>query len=129
MLIRTKIEKIILIIILLMLFLVIKKYLSSLFYAVNILMVSLYFFPIKIIMCKDKPNYKLLISSSFLISVILIMSYLSIIMGELVNSFKIILFFLCILNIFFIYKYVEMKDDNKNIHLIMLLLLIISYYK
>jgi hypothetical protein len=126
---KSKIEKIVLCTIMVMYFLLLKNYFSSLIYIIAILLASVYFFPIKVILNWSKEKSYLLIGSSFLISVVLVFSYLSYVIEELSQSFKIILLFLSLANIFCLYKLVQRNETEKFLHLILLFLLIAAFLK
>lgn len=126
---RSKIERTILLIILIMYCLMVKNYFSSLIYLIIILVGSIYFFPIKVILNRKHPNLSLMIVSSFLISVSLVLSHLSYVMNQLSENFKFILFFLMIINLFLVYKFTQIDNNNKYLHLILLFLLIVTLYK
>jgi hypothetical protein len=127
--INTKFEKITLLAITIMYFLLINNYFSSLIYILIVVVTSIYFFPIKVIMNRENPNLGLLIGSSFLISSSVVLSYISFVMKELPETLKGFLLVLTVFNLFLIYKYVQINEESKFLHLIVMLLLIATFFK
>jgi hypothetical protein len=127
--INTKFEKITLLAINIMYFFLINNYFSSLIYILIVVVTSIYFFPIKVIMNRENPNLGLLIGSSFLISSSVVLSYISFVMKELPETLKGFLLVLTVFNLFLIYKYVQINEESKFLHLIVMLLLIATFFK
>lgn len=112
-----------------MYFFLINNYFSSLIYILIVVVTSIYFFPIKVIMNRENPNLGLLIGSSFLISSSVVLSYISFVMKELPETLKGFLLVLTVFNLFLIYKYVQINEESKFLHLIVMLLLIATFFK
>lgn len=129
MIINSKFEKITLSTLFVMYFLLLKEYFFSSIYLVLVIVVSLYYFPIKIILNRETPKLGLLIISSFLISSVLILSYLSFVLVELPQSLKLILLFYTLINLYLIYKFIQINSDSKYLHLIVMLLIIVTFFK
>lgn len=125
-----KIEIIFLTLIVLLYFLLLKGQFSSLFYLLFILVGAFYFFPIKAFLNRNKENIFLTISSCFLISLSLIISYVSFLLEELNKTLKIILLSLIIFNLFLIYNYISSKlKSDIYIHILLSLLLVLTFFK
>ena len=129
MVINSKFEKITLSALFVMYFLLLKEYFFSSIYLVFVIVVSLYYFPIKIILNRETAKLGLLIISSFLISSVLILSYISFVLIELPQSLKLILFFYTLINLYLIYKFIQINSDSKYLHLIVMLLIIVTFFK
>jgi hypothetical protein len=129
MVINSKFENITLTAIFIMYFLLLKQYFSSSFYLIIVVVASIYFFPIKIILNRETEKLSLLIVSSFLISSVLILSYLSFILVQLPQFLKLTLFFYTLLNSYLIYKFVQINSDSKYLHLIIMLIIITAFFK
>ena len=124
-----KIEISLLLISLIMFFLLIKNIFSSVLYLNLTLLISIYFFPTKVILHRKDKNALLILLSSFLIAVTLILSYVSFILENINDSLKLILLINTLLNLFMIYKLVNLKNKLYGLHLILLFIITMAFYK
>lgn len=125
-----KIEIIFLTLILILYFLLLKGRFSSLLYLLITLIGAFYFFPIRAFLKRKEEDLMLTISSSFLTSLSLILSYVSHTLGELNQTLKIILLSLIIFNLFLLYTFVNSKlKTSIYIHIILSLILVLTFFK
>lgn len=126
---RQKIEQIVLAAIMIGYFLLLKDFFSSLFYITAILSASVYFFPIKLFLVKEKSNLWFLAGSGFLISSSLIFSYLSYTIEEMPDNFKFIILLLICANLFLLYRFVQKNLAEKYLHLILMFIICMTFFR
>lgn len=129
MLTYTKLEKFALLFLLIIYFLLLKGYFASTIYYVIAVVISIYFFPLKVILNRKSTNFLLIFGSSFLIASVIALSCISFLINEISNSLKIILLICTVLNLFFIYKFVGIDKENKILHLIAMFLIVAAFFK
>ncbi len=126
-----KIEIIILIVLTILNFFLIKRELNSLVYLLLFIPASIYFFPIKPIVSykngeKDNLIYKFI--SCFIISLAIILSYINFLVGHKFIFIKITYLIELILNLFFIYYFIERKNKTYLLHFLILSLNAMCYF-
>ncbi len=128
---QTKIEITVLILLTFLNFFLIKKELSSLLYIFLFIPLGLYFFPIKPIMLivkneRESLAYKII--SCFIISLSIILAYISYLIGIKFTFIKIAYLIELIINLYLISYFVKNKDQLYILHIIIVLLNAMSYY-
>ena len=128
---KTYFEPAILILIFVLYQFLINEYLFSLIYLVIIITISIYFFPLKLIsIFKNNVSDKVFkISSAFVIAAILHISYISFVLPEYSNAFKLCILFFTLVNLFLLYTFSNKKNNIKYLHIIMLFFLTAIYMK
>jgi len=126
--INGKIEKIILAIVFILFFIISKNNFYATYYALLVFIISVYYFPVKIILNRKDNHFNLLVGSSFLISTTLVFSYLSLVFVVIPEKIKILLFIFLLVNCYLIYKYVQLNHENKYLHLILYFFLVAIYF-
>jgi len=124
---KSKFENAIIIILLLTFFLTAKDAFSNSIYMLLCLGTSLYFFPIRLFLEKEMQNYStknkiIFIVSSFLVSIIIVLSLLSLYI-DISSNFKIVVYLFSFFNLIFAcYTYLT-KDSMKKIYVMHLLMI------
>ena len=104
-------------------FLLIKNCLPSTIYVLSIIVTSIYFFPVKVILKRKSDNLFLKITSSFIISVVLVLSYVSYLLDFNNEVLSIVLSIIGFFNFLLIIKLVQVNDEDKYLHLILVILI------
>jgi hypothetical protein len=120
-----KLETVAIAIIIILYFLLIKGYFSSSIYLVIVLTVSFYFMPFKLISIfkNNKEDKIFLFISTFTISVILSLSYISYALKTISESFNLWVLFFEFLNLFLAYHFATKKNKIYYIHLLLCLMI------
>lgn len=126
--INSKSEKIALSIVTILYFLLVKGYFLSSIYALSVCVLSIYFFPVKIILNRKAEHFYLKIVSYFIIALALVLSYVVYIIGDKNETLEILLSLLGLSNVFMMYKLAQMKDVDKNLHVIIMFLIALSLF-
>ena len=124
-----KIETSILLISLLIYFALIKDFFNPTLYLNLILVVGIYFFPVKVIINRKSSDLSLILISSFIITVTLVLSYVTYVLENTNNSLKLILLIDTLINLIIIYKMISVKNKLYIYHFILLLFIVMTLYK
>jgi hypothetical protein len=124
-----KIETSILLISLLIYFALIKDFFNPTLYLNLILVVGIYFFPVKVIINRKSSDLLLILISSFIITVTLVLSYVTYVLENTNNSLKLILLIDTLINLIIIYKMISVKNKLYIYHFILLLFIVMTLYK
>ena len=94
-----------------------------------ILVVGIYFFPVKVIINRKSSDLSLILISSFIITVTLVLSYVTYVLENTNNSLKLILLIDTLINLIIIYKMISVKNKLYIYHFILLLFIVMTLYK
>ncbi len=112
-------------------FLLLKTNLSQVIYLFFSLGLAIYFFPLKGIILKQNTALTVFdFLRGFMMSLIIVLSYFSFMIGKIGNDLKLLLLVMMISNLGYIYKYVSIRDTgNYIIHILLAILLCMTYFK
>jgi len=120
-------EKLSLLIVLILYALTIKNILPNILFVSYVLLLALYFFPIRLFVLKNEKTLEIVSSSvivAWLLSIALVHFYV-----ELSLILKVFLLAITLFNLFLVYRFYDKKDSKFGIHFLVLFLIPMILYQ